>query len=68
MTYRVVEIREGGISVIFLGSNSLPLEKLETELNDMAAQGWRLVFQVIEKKRFLLFWNVDRLVLTFAKD
>lgn len=66
--YKVVEVAESGISVIFLGSSSIPLPRVELELNKQAAEGWALDFQVLEKKRFLLFWSVDRLILTFRKD
>ena len=66
--YKVVEVAESGISVIFLGSSSVPLQMLEMELNKQAAEGWALDFQVVEKKRFLLFWSVDRVILTFRKD
>lgn len=65
--YKVVEVAESGLSVIFLGASSLPLEKVQMELNKMAAQGWSLAFQVMEKKRFMLFWNIDRIILTFHK-
>jgi Domain of unknown function (DUF4177) len=66
--YKVIEVAESGVSVIFLGASSLPLQKVEMELNKMSAQGWSLAFQVMEKKRFLLFWNIDRMVLTFQKE
>lgn len=66
--YKVVEVAESGMSVIFLGASSLPLQKVELELNRMSSQGWSLAFQVMEKKRFLLFWNIDRMVLTFQKE
>lgn len=66
-TYKVIEVMESGISVIFLGASSLPLQKVEMELNRMSSQGWSLAFQVMEKKRYLLFWNVDRMILTFMK-
>lgn len=66
--YKVVEVAESGLSVVFLGSSSIPLQKVEMELNRAGAEGWTLVFQVVEKKRFLLFWSVDRLILTFSKD
>lgn len=65
--YKVIEVAESGLSVIFLGASSLPLQKVEMELNRMSSQGWSLAFQVMEKKRFLLFWNIDRMVLTFQK-
>lgn len=68
MSYKVVEVAESGISVIFLGSSSVPLQKVEMELNRMESQGWKLAFQVVEKKRFLLFWSVDRIILTFHRE
>lgn len=66
--YKVTEIAESGLSVVFLGASSLPLQRVELEINKEAADGWVMDFQVIEKKRFLLFWSVDRLILTFRKD
>lgn len=66
--YKVTEVAESGLSVIFLGSSSIPLQRMEMEINNQAAQGWVLDFQVMEKKRFLLFWSIDRVILTFRKD
>jgi hypothetical protein len=68
MGYKVVEVSESGISVIFLGASSVPLQKVEMELNRMESQGWKLAFQVLEKKRFLLFWSVDRILMTFHRE
>lgn len=68
MSYKVIEVAESGVSVIFLGSSSVPLQKVEMELNRMESQGWKLAFQVVEKKRFLLFWSVDRIILTFHRE
>ncbi|MDZ7748109.1 MAG: hypothetical protein U5K43_04040 [Halofilum sp. (in: g-proteobacteria)] len=32
-------------------------QKIETQLNALAAEGWQVVFQVLEQKRFWLFWK-----------
>lgn len=65
--YKIVHIVEGGCGTIFLGSSGLPLQKLEIELNSLAAEGWQVVFQVIEKKRFLLFWNREAIIVTLGR-
>lgn len=65
--YKMIEVSESGLSVIFLGASTLPLQKAEMAINKMAAQGWTMAFQVMEKKRFMLFWMVDRLIITFSK-
>jgi hypothetical protein len=65
--YRVLRIAESGISTLLLGSGKLPLKKIETVLNEEAADGWQVVFQVIEKKRFLLFWTREALLLTLGR-
>ncbi|HAT50578.1 MAG: DUF4177 domain-containing protein [Nitrospirae bacterium] len=65
--YKVVHIVEGGCGTIFLGASGLPLQKLEVELNSFAAEGWQVVFQVIEKKRFLLFWNREAIIVTLGR-
>lgn len=65
--YKVVHVVEGGCGTILLGSSGLPLEKLESILNREAADGWNLVFQVLEKKRFWLFWQREAVILTLGK-
>lgn len=65
--YKVIDVTEGALGTIFLGASSLPLKKLEATLNQYAKQGWQVVFQVIERKRFLLFWSRESVVLTLGK-
>ena len=55
--YKMVHISEGGCGTLLLGSSGLPLKKIEAELNRYAAEGWQVVFQVLEMKRFWLFWQ-----------
>ena len=43
MEYKILHVVEGGCGTILLGASSLPLKKIEAELNREAAQGWRVV-------------------------
>ncbi|MCK7459446.1 DUF4177 domain-containing protein [Idiomarina aminovorans] len=65
--YKVVHIAEGGCGTLLLGSSGLPLKKIESTLNQEAADGWQLVFQVIEQKRFWLFWSREAAILTLGR-
>jgi hypothetical protein len=65
--YKVVHIVEGGLGTIFLGASGIPIKKMEVSLNEHAAGGWQMVFQIIEKKRFLLFWQREAVIITFGK-
>ncbi len=65
--YKVVHILEGGLGTIFLGASGIPIKKMETTLNKEASEGWEVVFQIIEKKRFLLFWSREAVVITLGK-
>ena len=65
--YKVVHIAEGGCGTIFLGSSGLPLKKVEAELNALASEGWQLVFQVLEQKRFWLFWSREAAIITMGR-
>ncbi len=65
--YKVIHVVEGGCGTLLLGSSGLPLKKLEATLNMEAQDGWQLVFQVIENKRFMLFWNCEAVILTLGR-
>lgn len=65
--YKVVHIAEGGCGTIFLGSSGLPLKELEARLNEEAADGWQLVFQTLENKRYLLFWSREAVIVTLGR-
>jgi hypothetical protein len=65
--YKVLYIVEGGLGTIFLGASGLPIKKMEAALNEAAAEGWEVVFQVIEHKRFLLFWKREAVIITLAR-
>lgn len=65
--YKVEIVAEGGCGTIFLGASGLPIKKLENVLNREAADGWQLAFQVIEQKRFWLFWTRETVILTLGR-
>jgi len=65
--YKVIHVAEGGFGTIFLGASGIPIKKLEVALNKAAAEGWTLVFQIVEQKRFLLFWKREAVILTLAR-
>jgi len=60
-------IQEGGCGTILLGSSKLPIEKIEEVLNQEAKNGWQVVFQIMEQKRFFLFWTRESMVVTLGK-
>lgn len=65
--YKVVHIAEGGCGTIFLGASGMPIQKLESELNKYAKDGWQVVFQVVEQKRYLLFWTRESVIITLGR-
>jgi hypothetical protein len=65
--YKVVYVVEGGLGTIFLGASGVPIKKMETMLNKEALDNWQVVFQVIEKKRFLLFWSREAIIITLGR-
>ena len=65
--YKIIHVVEGGVGTIFLGASGLPLKKMEAALNQAAAQGWTVVFQVLENKRFWLFWRREAVIITLGR-
>jgi hypothetical protein len=65
--YKVIHIVEGGVGTILLGSSGIPIKKMEVELNLHAFDGWSVVFQIVEQKRFLLFWKREAIIVTLGR-
>jgi hypothetical protein len=65
--YKVIAVAEGAIGTIFLGASGFPLQRLEEVLNEEAEDGWQLVFQVVEKRRMMLFWSRETVVITLGR-
>tara|TARA_B100000482_G_C12513469_1_gene261480 strand:+ start:320 stop:544 length:225 start_codon:yes stop_codon:yes gene_type:complete len=66
--YRIEVVTESALSTFFLGSAKMPTRKIEETMNRFGLQGWEVVFQVIEKRRMLLFWNREAMVITFSRE
>ena len=64
--YTVLVIEESGLSTLLVGSAKLPIKKIEQTLNQYARSGWQVVFQVVEKRRFLLFWSREAMIVTLG--
>ncbi len=65
--YKVISIVEGGLGTILLGASGIPTKKMETALNLEAAEGWNVVFQIVEQKRFMLFWKREAVIITLGR-
>lgn len=65
--YKVIHIIESGLGTLFLGAASIPIKKMETALNKEVSEGWQVVFQVLEKKRFMLFWKREAVLVTLGR-
>ena len=65
--YKVITASEGAIGTLFLGASGLPVKKMEAEMNRHAAEGWQVVFQFVENKRFWLFWSRETVVITLGR-
>ena len=66
--YQIDRISEGTFATILLGSSTINTNKMQDAINRRAAQGYRLVFQVIEKKRTLIFWKRESLILSYERE
>ena len=65
--YKVIAVAEGGCGTLMFGSSGLPIKELENELNAHAADGWQVVFQAIENKRYMLFWSRETVLVTLGR-
>ena len=65
--YKVEVIQDGGCSTLLFGSGNIPVDKMQNIMNKFAKDGWTMVFQVVESRRFLLFWTRQAVVITFAR-
>jgi len=44
-----------------------PIQALTNYLNEQADDGWEMVFQLVTRRLFLLFWSCERVVVTLGK-
>ena len=57
--FKVEVVTESALSTLFLGSAKMPTQKIENVMNKYGLDGWDVVFQIVEKRRMLLFWNLS---------
>ncbi len=65
--YKVIVVCESGCSTLLVGAAALPTDILQERLNQEAKNGWQCVFQIVERRRFLLFWTREAVVCTLAR-
>ncbi len=66
--FKVEVVTESALSTLFLGSAKMPTQKIENVMNKYGLDGWDVVFQIVEKRRMLLFWNREAMVITFSRE
>ena len=66
--YTLNSVEEGAIGTLFLGASRLPLAKVESTLNKYAREGYEVAFQIVEQKRFLLFWTRESMLITLVRE
>jgi len=65
--YKLISVSEGALGTIFAGSSALPMQKIQDAINREAQAGWQVVFEVIEQKRLLIFWQRETMIITLGK-
>lgn len=65
--YKVEVITEGLAGTLLLGASKLPVKRMETRFNELGRQGFEPFFQLVEKRRELLFWTREAVIVTFRK-
>lgn len=66
--YRTAVIAESGLMNIIFGESKLPVEKMQALMNHYGSHGWRLAFQLVEERRYLVLFKKEVVVLTFERD
>lgn len=65
--YKVIDVADGAISSFLLGEGRIETAVLESYLNAMAADGWRLVFMEKVLQRHLVISDRETLMITFER-
>ena len=60
-------MQEGALGTLLVGSSKIPQAKLEAVLNQYGTLGWDLEFMIIEKRRLLLLWIREAVIITLSK-
>lgn len=65
--FRVEVVTEGAFGTLFFGASKLPIARMETVMNEYGAAGWEVTFMLVERKRFMLFWEREAAIITFSR-
>lgn len=65
--YKVVDVADGSISSLLLNEGRIETDVLESYLNAMAADGWRMVFMAKVMQRHLIVSDRETLMVTFER-
>lgn len=65
--FKVDLVQEGAVGTLLVGASSLPMKRLAEVLNRNGAEGWEFEFMVIEKRRLLLFWTREAVIITMSR-
>ena len=65
--YKVIDVADGSISSVLLGEGRIETKVLESYINAMAAEGWRLKFMEKVMQRHLVISDRETLMITFER-
>lgn len=65
--YKVIDVADGSISSVLLGEGRIETSVLESYINAMAAEGWRMVFMSNVMQRHLVASDRETLMITFER-
>lgn len=65
--YKVIDVADGAISSVLLGSGRIETGVLEAYINAMASEGWRMVFMEKVLQRHLVVAERETLMITFER-
>ncbi|HCJ28244.1 MAG TPA: DUF4177 domain-containing protein [Pseudomonas sp.] len=65
--YKVIDVADGAISSLLLNEGRIETDVLESYLNAMAAEGWRVVFMANVMQRHLVISDRETLMVTFER-
>lgn len=63
----MIRVAESGLATMVLGSSVLSTKKIESVLNKLAKDGWQVVFQTIERERYMLCWTRESMIITLGR-